>query len=134
MRIVAVLLWLNVVVFSLYGLAFILFPKELSLVVLNAMPASDAALVDVRATYGGANLGIGLFLGYLSISKLTFRHALQAVFVINLCMALSRGYGLFLAQSQSNIMFVYLGLECTVVMLSYFLLKKHKRDFYHPYY
>lgn len=134
MRIVAVLLWLNVVVFSLYGLAFILFPKELSLIVLNAMPASDAALVDVRATYGGGNLGIGLFVGYLSLSKLTFRHALQAVFLINLCLGTARAYGLFLSPSQSNLMFIYLGLEVSVVILSYFLLKKYKRDFYHPYY
>lgn len=134
MRIVAVLLWFNVIVFSLYGVAFILFPKELAWMVVAATPTSDAALIDMRATYGGTNLGIGLLIGYLSLSKLTFRHALQAVFLINSVMALARGYGLFLSETQSNVMFIYLGLEIGAALLSYYLLKRHKRDFYHPYY
>ncbi len=58
------LLWANALLFLLFGTSFLVLPEQMALLVTESAPASPAGLTDMRATYGGLSLGIGLFLGY----------------------------------------------------------------------
>ena len=61
MRFPVVLLWINAALFVVFGAVFIIAPALLSQVITGATPGTTNALIDMRATYGGMALGIGLF-------------------------------------------------------------------------
>ncbi|MEX1665295.1 DUF4345 family protein [Zhongshania arctica] len=52
----------------LIGLAYLLFPMEI-LSLTGQFTIDGDALIDVRATYGGIQLGLGLFLGIQLIKR-----------------------------------------------------------------
>lgn len=62
------LLWINALLFILFGAGFIAAPNALSLFLTGAAPGTPSALTDMRATYGGMALGAGLLASLLVLS------------------------------------------------------------------
>lgn len=59
-----ILLWTASVLFVIFGIGFIIAPGFISMLITGGMPSTPSAIIDMRATYGGMALGIGLFFGF----------------------------------------------------------------------
>ena len=119
------LVWLNAVLFMLYGLGFMFFPEYLSELVTDASPSSSSGLIDMRATYGGISLGFGVLLAYMVRRADMLRLGVWAVMLIVGGMALGRGIGMVLDGSPNTMMYVFLALEVAVVLVGVALMNKH---------
>jgi hypothetical protein len=56
------LLWLNVLLFGCYGIAYLVAPSFFSVQLTGVAPQNAAAAIDARAIYGGLTLGLTSFL------------------------------------------------------------------------
>lgn len=126
MKFSKLLLWVNCAVFGLYGLAFIFWPQVMSLWVVGVAPAAGSATIDVRATYGGMMLGLGLLFGLLALSTKTVQAGLQGLFIILVLMAASRGLGMWLDGGANTMMLTFLLAEVATAALAVFALRKIK--------
>ncbi len=112
-------------VFAIFGLAFIALPELLSQTITGAVPTTTSGLIDMRATYGGMSLAVGLLLFLLSRSDV--RLGLVAVLLLMLSMAGGRTYGI-LADGAPNIMMVlFLALELAVATVAGVLLAREPK-------
>ena len=64
MKFPTVLLWINAAFFLVFGALFLVAPGVFAELLTGATPATTNALIDIRATYGGMALGIGLFFAF----------------------------------------------------------------------
>ena len=120
----ATLLYLASVVFAVFGFAFSLFPDQLFFASVGQQLGNASAVTDVRATYGGMSIGVGLAFYLLARNPAYVRVGLAALCVIMLCMAIARGLGMVLDGEPSSLMHTYLGLELLVALISAFMLRK----------
>jgi uncharacterized protein YjeT (DUF2065 family) len=111
---------LTALVFLLYGLGFVLAPELLSQFVVDAVPAAGSAMTDMRATYGGMSVAVGVML--LLLARSDVRLGLVAVLLLMVCMAAGRGYGLYVDAQANTLMYVYLLLEAVAAMAAVLLL------------
>lgn len=65
----------------LIGLAYLLFPMEI-LSLTGKFTLDDDALIDTRATYGGIQLGLGLFLGVQIFRRENIVFSLQLLAIV----------------------------------------------------
>lgn len=105
------LVQLTAAIFFLYGLAFLLFPNEALYAVVQSSVSSSSAITDIRATYGGMSLGVGLILYLLSSNPVTIKAGLWSVAFVLGGMALGRGVGIVVDGNANTTMYVYLALE-----------------------
>jgi hypothetical protein len=63
MRFAVVLLWITSVLFVGFGIGAAAAPRELALFITGGAPSIPSAIIDMRATYGGVALGMGLCFG-----------------------------------------------------------------------
>ena len=79
--------------------------------------------IDLRATYGGMSVGVGLILFALGLRDHTIKLGLISVIFLMIGMALGRTIGIVIDGSPNNLMLIYLGLELgTGALALYFLL------------
>lgn len=126
MKPIKVFIWLNAILFVLYGLAFMFAPQYLSMLITDAVPASSSALIDMRATYGGISLGFGLLLAYATRKVQTLEFGTWGIILVVGGMAIGRLLGIILDGSPNTTMYVYLALEIIVVVLAFVLLPNLK--------
>ena len=109
-----VFVWLVAGVLGCTGLAYLFAPAEM------ASPAGLAAdaggLTDIRATYGGFQVGIAVFLVWLSWSQLS--SALLLIAVVFGAILISRVTGLLIDGSLTGFHQIALGFEATIVALA----------------
>jgi len=91
------------------GISFIAFPESLLEVVGIHAPAGSP-LTDIRAIYGGIDLGVGLFLLYCLVRS-EVRLGLIASALILFSLAAGRSVGLVLDGEQDAITFYLLAVE-----------------------
>lgn len=96
--------------FVVYGVAFALFPQDLSQLMTGGVPATPSGLVDTRATYGGMSIAIGLFLLYLYGMNL-LRVCFTVIIIVLMSMAVTRIIGVATDGSVNVMMHVLLALE-----------------------
>ncbi|ROU01461.1 DUF4345 domain-containing protein [Marinobacter sp. R17] len=113
---------LNAAIFAVYGIAFIALPETLSRMVTGEIPASATGLTDMRATYGGMSLGIGIVLLILTLKTETLRLGVLGVVILMLCMAGGRSVGLVIDGVASQTMVTYLMLELAMAALAFWVL------------
>lgn len=113
---------LTAMVFIAYGAGFVVVPEPLSQWVTGSTPLTPSALIDMRATYGGMSIAVGLFLIFMSRHDL--RLGLMGVVVVMLCMALARASGILIDGAANPFMYVYLVLEVAVALVAGVLLKQ----------
>ena len=115
------LIYATAVFFLLYGLGFIFFPSEMAIVITDTSPASASAMIDFRATYGGAQLAIGLLLLLVVKVRNDIDLALTMVALLLLSMAIGRAIGIVIDGDPNLIMYAYLAAELAVGALSLWL-------------
>ena len=117
--------------FFIYGLLFIVFPQEALQMLVQGKVSTRSELIDLRATYGGMMIGLGLLLFILANNVSTIKIGLLAVFILMLCMALGRIVGIVIDGEPNQLMYIYLALELLACALSWLLLraaKKHEQS------
>lgn len=79
-------------VFFVYGLLFYVIPLEAFEFVVDGSVTSSSGVTDMRATYGGMSVGIGIILFMLGRNPQTVQLGLISVFVVMLGMAFVNGH------------------------------------------
>ncbi len=128
MNINVLLINVTAAIFALYGLGFVFAPTQLALLVTDAAPATATALTDMRATYGGMSVAIGIVLFALSSKAETIRLGLIGVLVLMLGMAGGRLVGLMIDGAENKIMYIYLAFEVAASGAAWFLLRRSKQS------
>ena len=109
-------------VYFIYGIAFTFAPESLSQIVTGSVPSSTSGLIDMRATYGGMSIAIGILLYILSRSEV--RLGLIGVVIFLSSMALTRAYGMVVDGEANTYMYAYLALEVVVAIIAGLLLRR----------
>ncbi|KXW57409.1 hypothetical protein FEMY_20790 [Ferrovum myxofaciens] len=87
------------------------------MLVTESAPASPGGLTDMRATYGGLSLGIGLFLGHCARTG-AFRSGLLASLLMLSSAALGRLLGIYLDGKPTWMIVLLLTAEIIFSVLS----------------
>ena len=110
-------------IFFVYGLLFFVIPIETFQYVVDGTVTSSSAVIDLRATYGGMSVGVGITLYMLGINKQTQKIGLVAVLVLMLGMAFGRSIGVIYDGDANDYMYIYLALEVAASIVLLVLLK-----------
>ena len=69
--------------FLIYGLLFAIFPAQFSEITTGNIHSTSSSLIDMRATYGGMSIAVGLVLMLLAIKKETLPTAVVFLFLLS---------------------------------------------------
>ena len=120
----ALVIWGSALFFVGYGLGFVLFPAPLAGWITGSTPAGASALMDMRATYGGMTVAVGVLFGWLGHAEERRGLALMAIAVVLLAMAAGRGLGMLLDGAGNVFMWLYLAGELLFGGLALWLAKR----------
>ncbi len=124
MKFPTALLWVNSVLFLVFGGCFIATPEFFATVITGSTPGTPSAFIDMRATYGGMGLGVGLLFGFCARQSSTVRVGLIAALLVLGSTAAARLVG-FIADGSANVfMLLLLGAELLFVVLLVAALKQ----------
>lgn len=118
-----VIVRLTAAVFALYGAAFIVAPEVSSHAVTGTIPATAPGLIDMRATYGGMSVAVGVLL-FLLASRDTVKQGMLGVILLMLGMAGGRLYGIVVDGAAGGMMYLYLALEVSVAGIAIWVLAR----------
>ncbi len=118
------LLRINSVLFVIFGVCFIAAPGVFAVAITGAEPATPSALIDMRATYGGLGLGIGLMFWFLARQRETLYAGLVGTFLILAAAVTARMIGFYADGSPNLFMLFLLGAEILFLLLSAIALKR----------
>ncbi|MCU1718227.1 DUF4345 family protein [Pseudomonas sp. 5P_3.1_Bac2] len=114
---------LQILVLAASGLAYFIWPQELANV-SGALLMTPAAVTDVRAWYGGLQLGLAAFLGLALSSPALLRAALTLQVLLLSALVLARLGGLWLdGGAQQTFNLTALLLEGVAAGLSFWALR-----------
>lgn len=117
------LVLVTAMVFFLYGLIFMLLPEQALVFVVQGQINSSSGVIDLRATYGGMSVGVGMILFLLAINKDTLKIGLWSVVILMSGMAIGRVIGMVLDGAPNLFMYIYLVLELVAIMLALLVLR-----------
>ena len=123
MTLARVLLIGSAIIFVAVGAAFLFIPKTYAEVLEISLPTAMAR-TDVRATYGGLELGAGLFLVLCARRKEWIRPGLWALGLATGGFASGRLIGLMFERTLSPLMLVFLAMEIVVTLLTFISLRR----------
>src|SRR4051794_5788336 len=103
-------LFLDVAVFLGIGLAFLMAPTRMAGLVGIALPC-PTAITDLRATYGGLEIGIAGFLAYCARSPNMARIGITFALLSLTGLAATRVLGMLLNRGASRILWALLTAE-----------------------
>jgi hypothetical protein len=118
------LLRVTAVVFIVFGICFIAAPEYFSNALTGSEPWTSSALIDMRATYGGMGLGIGLAFWFCARQRETVIAGLVGAFLVLGATAIARVIGFFADGSPNIVMQAMFGAEVLFVVLSAAALKR----------
>ncbi|USD42800.1 DUF4345 domain-containing protein [Vibrio sp. SCSIO 43135] len=118
------LVYATALFFLVYGALFIVIPAEIAYLITDSSPEPTSATIDFRATYGGAQLAIGVILLWIVRQKNDLDLALVLVSFVLLLMALGRSIGIVVDGQANTLMYVYLVAEVVFGILA-LVLRKH---------
>lgn len=119
------LVLLTASIFCIYGLIFVFFPVDGLLFVVDGSISTSSGVIDIRATYGGMSVGIGIILYLLATTHGTLRIGLLSVCLLMLGMAAGRIIGMVLDGSPNIYMYIYLALELIASSLAVLCLRSN---------
>jgi hypothetical protein len=112
-----ILLLLGGGLFAFYGLLFSIAPVELAGLVTGHAPSLPSAVIDMRATYGGMSIALGIIFLLLARKEATIRIGVVGLFLVMVCMAATRLVGIAVDGDANAVMYAYLGLEVVAAVL-----------------
>lgn len=124
MRFATNLLRINAVLFIVFGVCFIVAPVFFAEALTGSEPWTSSALIDMRATYGGMGLGIGLLFWFLARQRETVIAGLVGALLVLGATALGRLVGLLADGAPNFFMLMLFGAEVLFVALSATALKR----------
>jgi hypothetical protein len=117
MKFPTVLLWINAACFLLFGAAFLVAPGFMAHLLTGVTPAAGNALIDIRATYGGMALGIGLFFAFCARRPETLRIGLIASLLVAAGIVFGRLTGIVVDGSPNTAMIALLVGDSLFILL-----------------
>ena len=114
------------VIFWIYGLSYALYPELMLSLISDAQSANSNAAIDVRATYGGMSLAVGLFTHYTAINSTRIKVGLAFVVLLMLAMALTRTLGILVEGNANLAMYLLLVSEIGAAGVAAALLQRSK--------
>ena len=124
MALPVLLLRITSVLFVAFGIGFAAAPQELAEFVTGAAPSVPSAVTDMRATYGGVPLGIGLFIGYCARRPESVRLGILASLAVVAALGAARLAGIIVDGSPNGFMLVFLSTEIASVLLFVIALRR----------
>lgn len=117
------LLWINAILFILFGMGFILAPSPLAQWITGSTPSTTSGMIDLRATYGGLALGIGIFWA-LCASNGSERNGLLSAILVLLAVAIGRITGILLDGNPNLFMLILLAAEIIFAILNFMIYRR----------
>jgi len=111
----------NGVLFVGFGLGFIVAPGFFTGLFTGGVLSTPSAAIDMRATYGGLGLGIGIWL--LLCAKENVRVGLLGSLFVLASIILGRIVGLVVDGSPTGYMYIFLGAEVLFLLLVIYALR-----------
>jgi len=124
MKFSVVLLGVNGCLFVAFGLGFMLIPETLAAFLTGAAPETPSAVTDMRATYGGMALGLGVMFGLCARDPRYLRLGVEGIVGVMAALALARLVGMVLDGSPNVFMFVLLGAELAMAGMAVAALRQ----------
>ncbi|MEM7345259.1 MAG: DUF4345 domain-containing protein [Chloroflexota bacterium] len=109
--------------FVLYGLGFVFFPEALGLLITGAVPTTSSGMIDMRATYGGMSVALGLLFGLATRNPHTIDFGVWGILITMAGMAFGRLVGFVVDGSPNVFMYGYLAAEIVVIALTGWALR-----------
>ncbi|MEQ9262234.1 MAG: DUF4345 family protein [Owenweeksia sp.] len=122
------LIIVNSVLFILFGLGFICFPEEASLLVTDTLPDTPSGMIEMRANYGGVSLGLGLLLAFCARTKKAIVWAAWAVIFVVGGMSIGRFIGIMAEQAGNTIVYFLFIVELYLISATLLALIRIKLD------
>jgi hypothetical protein len=123
MKLARGLTFASALIFVVVGAGFLLIPKRYGDALEISLPTAMAR-TDVRATYGGLELGLGIFLIICVVRREWIRPGLWALALTVGGFATGRLVGFVAEGTINNFMLFFLVLELAVALLAVFLLRR----------
>lgn len=117
------LLWINAILFILFGMGFILAPSPLAQWITGSTPSTTSGMIDLRATYGGLALGMGIFWA-LCASNGSERNGLLSAILVLSAVAIGRITGILLDGNPNLFMLILLAAEIISVILNFMIYRR----------
>jgi hypothetical protein len=121
------ILALNGLAFAGFGLLFLIWPVAMASHV-GLVASTPAAVIDLRATYGGCELGLAALLGFCAVSLGGTAFGLLAATCAFAGFAAGRLIGIVAAGGADTLTWCLLGLELGALLLDLTALRLLKRD------
>lgn len=116
-------LLLAAIVFAGLGIGFLVAPVPWASVVEVSLPTATAR-TDLRATYGGFDLAVGVFLGLCALRPEWIRPGLVALGLAAAGFAGGRLLGILLEGTASPLMLSFAVIEAVTAFLAFVLLRR----------
>lgn len=110
-------------VFLTFGLGFLIVPVQWASVVEIVIPTAMAR-TDFRATYGGFEIGMGLFLAACAMRPEWLRPGLAALAWVAAGFGAGRLVGILVEGTASSLMLIFVVLEWTIVFVTMYILRR----------
>lgn len=124
MSLARLMILLTALVFAAYGVGFIVAPLTMLEWATGAVVNTPSAIIDLRATYGGLSLAVGLVLYGLGRSQGGTPLGLRVVIALMLGMGGSRLVGMVVDGGANAVMYTYLVLEIAAAAFATWLLTR----------
>lgn len=118
------LLRINSVLFVAFGCCFVAAPEIFAAALTGTEPSTSSALIDMRATYGGMALGIGLVFWFFARQRETVYAGLVGSILVLGATAMARTVGFVADGSPNAFMLLLFAAELLFMMLSFSALKR----------
>jgi len=119
-----ILLWVTAVLFAGFGLGFVAAPRYFADLITGSEPTVPSAVIDMRATYGGVALGMGLSFGIAATRRRLLRPALVASLLVVGCIGGARLIGIVADGQPNDFMILFLATEVIFVALFVLALRQ----------
>lgn len=110
-------------VFLTFGLGFLIVPVQWAALVDILIPTATAR-TDFRATYGGFEIGMGVFLGACALRPYWFRPGLVALTLVAAGFGSGRLIGILVEGAASSLMVIFVVLEWTIAFVTLYVLRR----------
>ena len=110
-------------VFLTFGLGFLVVPVQWASVVDIVIPTATAR-TDFRATYGGFEIGMGLFLGACAMRADWVRLGLVALILVAAGFGVGRLVGILAEGTANALMLAFVILEWAIALITVYVLRR----------
>lgn len=112
------------ILFILYGLSFLAAPEKMCQLLVGGVPSTATAIADMRATYGGICIGIGLLLVASLRNPQTTTLGLWGISIILSAMLLGRFIGLALDGDGGSGLYTFFIVQVLLTVAAFTALTK----------